>query len=34
MEQKDNSESESLYGNRVVEQPETKILKDIYGTKG
>ena len=34
MEQKDKSESESLYGNRVVEQPETKILKDIYGTKG
>ena len=34
MEQKDKSESESLYGNRVVEQPETKIVKDIYGTKG
>ena len=32
MEQKD--ESESLYGNRVVEQPETEIMKDIYGTKG
>ena len=34
MEQKDNSESESLYGDHMVEQPETKIMKDIYGTKG
>ena len=34
MEQKDKSESESLYGNRAVEQPETEIMKDIYGTKG
>ena len=34
MEQKDKSESESLYGNRAVEQPETEILKDIHAARG